>query len=167
MLVPDGGLQRASLMAELRVLGACLAFSLGTLYYRSVDTQVGSLMFMGMQLFCGGLMLLIVALVNGDTARWTFNAPGLIALAYLTLMSSCLGFTAYGWLMRHATPAVIGTYSYVNPAIAAFFGWWFLDERLSHSQRVGMVVIIAGVSILTIPGGSFSDPKTLGEPKTQ
>jgi drug/metabolite transporter (DMT)-like permease len=167
MLVPDGGLQRTSLLAQLGVLGACLAFSLGTLYYRSVDTEVGSLMFMGMQLFSGGLMLSIVALVHGDTARWTFNAPGLIALAYLTLMSSCLGFTAYGWLMRHATPAVIGTYSYVNPAIAAFFGWWFLHERLSHSQRVGMVVIIAGVSILTIPGGSFTDPKTLGEPKTQ
>ncbi len=162
MLVPDGGLQRTSLFAELGVLGACLAFSLGTLYYRSVDTEVGSLMFMGMQLISGGLMLLIVAL-----ARWTFNAPGLIALAYLTLMSSCLGFTAYGWLMRHATPAVIGSYSYVNPAIAALVGWWFLHERLSHSQRVGMVVILAGVSILTIPGGSFTDPKTLGEPKTQ
>jgi drug/metabolite transporter (DMT)-like permease len=167
MLVPDGGLQRASLLAELGVLGACLAFSLGTLYYRSVDTEVGSLMFMGMQLVSGGLMLLIVALLHGDTARWTFNAPGLIALTYLTLMSSCLGFTAYGWLMRHATPAVIGSYSYVNPAIAALLGWWFLHERLSHSQRVGMVVIIAGVSILTIPGGSFTDPKTLGEPKTQ
>ena len=167
MLVPDGGLQRTSLLAELGVLGACLAFSLGTLYYRSVDTEVGSLMFMGMQLFCGGLMLLIVALVRGDTARWTFNAPGLIALSYLTLMSSCLGFTAYGWLMRHATPAVIGSYSYVNPAIAAFLGWWFLHEHLSHSQRIGMAVIIAGVSILTIPGGSLTDPKTLGEPKTQ
>jgi drug/metabolite transporter (DMT)-like permease len=167
MLVPDGGLQRTSLLAELGVLGACLTFSLGTLYYRSIDTEVSSLMFMGMQLFFGGLMLLAVALMHGDTARWTFNAPGLIALAYLTLMSSCLAFTAYGWLMRNAKPAVLGTYSYVNPAIAAFLGWWFLHERLSHLQLIGMVVIIVGVSILTIPGGSFTDPKTLGEPKTQ
>ncbi|MEA3109414.1 MAG: hypothetical protein QOI88_4019 [Gammaproteobacteria bacterium] len=167
MLVPDGGLRRTSLLAELGVLGACLAFSLGTLYYRSVETKVSSLMFTGMQLFSGGLMLLTVALVHGDTARWTFNAPGLIALAYLTFVSSCLAYTAYGWLMRNATPAVIGTYSYVNPAIAAFLGWWFLHERLSNLQLIGMVVIIVGVSILTIPGGSFTDPKTLGEPKTQ
>jgi drug/metabolite transporter (DMT)-like permease len=69
--------------------------------------------------------------------------------------------------MRHATPAVIGSYCYVNPAIAAAVGWWFLHERLSHSQRVGMVIIIAGVCILTLPGGSVTDPKTLGEPKTQ
>jgi hypothetical protein len=32
---------------------------------------------------------------------------------------------------------------------------------------VGMVVIILGVSILTRPGGSLTDPKTLAEPKTQ
>ena len=104
---------------------------------------------------------------HGDTARWTFNAPGLIALAYLTLMSSCLGFTAYGWLMRHATPAVIGSYSYVNPAIAGFLGWEFLHETLSRVQLIGMVIIILGVSILTLPGGSLTDPKTRDEPKTQ
>src|SRR3984893_5881092 len=96
ILLPEGGVQRPSLLAELGVLAACLAFSVGTLYYRSVDTKVGSLMFMGMQLICGGLMLVPVAMLPGDTASWTYNSPGLIALSYLTLMSSCLGFTAYG-----------------------------------------------------------------------
>src|ERR1700720_3685912 len=85
MLVPDGGLQRASLLAELGVLGAGIAFSLWTLYYRSVDPEVGSLVVMGMQLVSGGLMLLIVALQHGDTARWAVNAPGRTALAYLPL----------------------------------------------------------------------------------
>jgi drug/metabolite transporter (DMT)-like permease len=166
ILIHNEELRRPSLLAELGVLGACFAFSLGTLYYRSIDTPVSSPMFIAMQLLCGGLMLLGVALVRGDAARWTFNAPGLISLAYLTFVSSCVAFTAYGWLTRNATPAVIGTYSYVNPAIAAFVGWRFLDERLSHIQLIGMVIIIVGVSILTLPGGSVTDPNTLSEPKT-
>lgn len=166
MLIPQGELRASSFLAELGVLTACFAFSLGTLYYRSVDTPVSSVMFMAMQLVFGGLMLLGIAILRGDAARWTFNAPGLMALSYLTFMSSCLAFTAYGWLTRNATPAVIGTYSYVNPAIAALLGWQFLHERLSRVQLVGMVIIIVGVSILTLPGGSFTDPKTLGEPKT-
>jgi drug/metabolite transporter (DMT)-like permease len=166
ILIHNEELRRPSLLAELGVLGACFAFSLGTLYYRSIDTPVSSPMFIAMQLLCGGLMLLGVALVRGDPARWTFNAPGLISLAYLTFVSSCVAFTAYGWLTRNATPAVIGTYSYVNPAIAAFVGWRFLDERLSHIQLIGMVIIIVGVSILTLPGGSVTDPNTLSEPKT-
>jgi drug/metabolite transporter (DMT)-like permease len=111
-------------------------------------------------------MLLCIAVLHGDPAHWTWNAPGLIALTYLTLASSCLAFSAYGWLTRNATPAVIGTYSYVNPAVAAFLGWRFLHEHLSPVQIVGMVVIILGVSLLTIPGGSVTDPKTLAEPKT-
>jgi len=167
MLLPQDGLAASNVFAELGVLLACLAFSLGTLYYRSIETRVGALMFMAMQLACGGLMLLAVAVIHGDWARWTFNAPGLLALGYLTLVSSCIAFTAYGWLTRHAAPALIGTYSYVNPAIAAFLGWQFLHERLTRIQLTGMVIIIIGVSILTLPGGSVTDPKTLAEPKTQ
>jgi drug/metabolite transporter (DMT)-like permease len=167
MLIPHGELRPSSFFAQLGVLVSCLAFSLGTLYYRGIDTSVGPLMFMAMQLCCGGLMLFGIALARGDAARWTFNAPGLIALGYLTFVSSCLAFTAYGWLTRNATPAVIGTYSYVNPAIAAFLGWQFMHEHLTGVQLIGMVVIIVGVSILTLPGGSVTDPKTLAEPKTQ
>jgi drug/metabolite transporter (DMT)-like permease len=70
-------------------------------------------------------------------------------------------------LTVNSTPAVIGTYSYVNPAIAAFVGWQFLHEHLSGVQLAGMVIIIIGVCILTRPGGSLTDPKTLAEPKTQ
>jgi threonine/homoserine efflux transporter RhtA len=55
----------------------------------------------------------------------------------------------------------------VNPAIAAFLGWQFLDEHLTDLQLAGMVIIIAAVCILTLPGGTLTDRKTLEEPKTQ
>jgi drug/metabolite transporter (DMT)-like permease len=167
MLIPKGELRASSVLAQFGVLCGCFAWSLGTLYYRSIDTELSSLMFMALQMFLGGLMLLIVAVVHGDAAQWTTNAPGLVALLYLTFFSSCLAYTAYGWLTLNAAPALIGTYSYVNPAIAAYLGWQFLDEHLSRLQLIGMVVIIVGVCILTLPGGSLTDPKTLAEPKTQ
>ena len=167
MLIPNGRLSTASLLAQAGALTACLSWSLGTLYYRSIDTELSSLMFMALQMFMGGLMLLGVAVAHGDWARWAPNTPGLIAMGYLTFFSSCLAYTAYGWLTLNATPALIGTYSYVSPAIAAFLGWRFLHERLSEVQLLGMVVIIIGVGILTLPGGSLTDPKTLAEPKSQ
>jgi drug/metabolite transporter (DMT)-like permease len=167
MLVPEGHLSSASLYAQVCVLTACLCWSLGTLYYRSIDTQLSPLMFMALQMFAGGLMLLCVALVDGDSAKWAPNPPGLLALGYLTFFSSCLAYTAYGWFTLNSTPALLGTYSYVNPAIASLLGWEFFHERLSGLQLIGMVVIIVGVCILTLPGGSLTDPKTLAEPKTQ
>jgi drug/metabolite transporter (DMT)-like permease len=167
MLITKGGLRTSSLLAEIGALVACCAWALGTLYYRSIDTALSSLMFMALQMFMGGIMLLTVAIAHGDAARWTFNAPGLIALGYLTLFSSCLAYTAYGWLSLHAPPALTGTYGYVNPAIAAFLGWQFLDEHLSNVQLLGMVIIILAVGILTLPGGTLTDPKILEEPKVQ
>jgi drug/metabolite transporter (DMT)-like permease len=167
MLIPQGDWRASSLLAQFGVLTACCAWSLGTLYYRSIDTHLSSLMFMAMQMCMGGLMLLAVAIGHGDPAHWTPNVPGLAALIYLTFFSSCLAYTAYGWLSLNATPALIGTYGYVNPAIAAFLGWLFLNEHLSNLQLVGMVIIIAAVCILTLPGGTLTDPKTLAEPKTQ
>jgi drug/metabolite transporter (DMT)-like permease len=167
MLIPAGPLNTKSLLAQAGVLTACFSWSLGTLYYRSIDTELSSLMFMGLQMFMGGLMLLGVGIAHGDAAHWAPNSSGLISLFYLTFFSSCLAYTAYGWLSLNSTPALIGTYGYVNPAIASFLGWQFLHEHLSGVQFVGMVVIIVGVSILTLPGGSLTDPKTLAEPKTQ
>lgn len=167
MLIPKEPLSTHSLLAQAGALTACFSWSLGTLYYRSIDTELSSLMFMGMQMLMGGLMLLAVGIANGDAAHWAPNASGLTALFYLTFFSSCLAYTAYGWLSLNAAPALIGTYGYVNPAIAAFLGWQFLNEHLSGTQLVGMVIIIVGVSMLTLPGGSLTDPKTLAEPKTQ
>ena len=167
MLIPKEPLSTKGLAAQAGVLIACFSWSLGTLYYRSIDTDLSSLMFMGLQMFLGGLMLLGLGLAHGDAAHFAPSTSGLTALFYLTFFSSCLAYTAYGWLSLHATPALIGTYGYVNPAIASFLGWQLLHEHLSGAQLIGMVVIIVGVSILTLPGGSLTDPKTLAEPKTQ
>jgi drug/metabolite transporter (DMT)-like permease len=167
MLVPKGPLVTKASLAQLAVLTACASWSLGTLYYRSIDTELSSIMFMALQMLMGGLMLLGLAVARGDTMQWPPNAPGLISLLYLTIFSSGLAYTAYGWLATNTTPALTSTYSYVNPAIAAWLGWLFLHEHLSGLQLFGMAIIIIGVCILTLPGGSLTDPKTLAEPKTQ
>ncbi len=164
MLIPAGRPHPTATLAQIGVLIACLAWSLGTLYYRSIDTRVGPLMFMSTQMLMGGLMLSIVGLMHGDPARWTWNLPGLVALGYLTLISSCLAYAAYGWLTRHAAPAVIGTYGYVNPAIATYLGWQFRGERLTGLQLAGMVVIILGVGMLTLSTAGLANPETLKEP---
>jgi drug/metabolite transporter (DMT)-like permease len=167
MLVPKGPIFSKASLAQLGILTACASWSLGTLYYRSITTQLGSMMFMALQMLMGGLMLLALALGRGDSMHWPPNAPGLISLCYLTFLSSGLAYTAYGWLTMNTSPTILSTYSYVNPAIAALLGWLVLHEHLSGLQLIGMAVIIVGVCILTVPGGSLTDPKTLAEPKTQ
>jgi drug/metabolite transporter (DMT)-like permease len=148
------------MLPYLAPLVASLSWSVATIYYRNSDTRLGSLMFIGLQMLTGGIMQVTIALALGESHRWEFNFPGITALAYLTIFSSCLAYTAYGWLTRNSTPAIVGTFSYVAPAIAAFAGWLFLGERLLPLQIVGMGVILLGVILVTLAGTQVSDPRT-------
>ena len=53
------------------------------------------------------------------------------ALAYLIVVGSLIGFTAYTWLLRNARMSLVGTYAFVNPVVAVLLGWAFNNETLS------------------------------------
>ena len=84
-------------------------------------------------------------------------------MAYLTIASSCIAYTAFSWLARNTTPALVGTYSYVNPAIAAVLGWWVLDEQLGANQLTGMAIMFAGVALVSWPQKEDREKQRLDE----
>ena len=69
----------------------------------------------------------------GD-ADWTTDA--LLALAYLIVVGSFVGFTAYVWLLRVAPISLVSTYAYVNPIVAVALGWLILDEEITAQMAV-------------------------------
>lgn len=140
------------LVPDLGILVGCFGWALGTIYMRNANIRLDILSFTGLQMFVGGLMLTAIGFARGEWAQWTWSAPGLVSMAYLTIFSSCIAYTAYAWLSQNAPPAQVGTYGFVNPAIATFLGWAVLDERLGLAQIVGMIVILAGVLLVTWPG---------------
>jgi drug/metabolite transporter (DMT)-like permease len=156
ILLPGGAANRGNTLAEIVVLMACFSFAIGTIYYRGVHTSTSAWVMSGAQMLMGGAMLTVLGLAHGDAAAWHWDPKGILALAYLTLCSSCLAYSAYAWLTRHATPTLTGSFGYVNPAIAAVLGWVVLDERLTPLQMLGMGAIIIGVLFQTLPRGKWS-----------
>jgi drug/metabolite transporter (DMT)-like permease len=150
ILWPHGGFDAELLGPQLAIVGACVAWSLGTLYYRSVEIETDPLMFTALQMLTGGLMLLAAGIGSETLGDWEWSWAGTGTLLYLTLFSSCLAYTAYAWLMVNTTPDRLATYSYVNPAVAALLGWLILHEHLSATQILGMVVILAGVMLVAM-----------------
>jgi drug/metabolite transporter (DMT)-like permease len=45
----------------------------------------------------------------------------------------------------------VGTFAYVNPAVATVLGWAVLGESLGALQIAGMVVVLLGVALVTLP----------------
>jgi drug/metabolite transporter (DMT)-like permease len=162
--LPAGATVRSGLLVpQLAILTGCIAWSLGTIYFRNVGTQLDLLSFTGAQMLFGGLALVGLGAGFGDFAHWHWSARGMIAMGYLTIASSCITYIAYGWLARNASPAQTGTFGYVNPAIAALLGWLVLGERLTPSQVLGMAVVLGGVVLVSWPS-TPSRRQRLGPP---
>ena len=155
---------------QLLILVAVFAWSASTVYIRNVHSKLDVLPFTAIQMSLGGIMLTTLGLATGEAAQWHWSKPGLIAMGYLIVLSSCLAYTAFAWLARNTTPALVGTYSYVNPAIAALLGWWFLNEKLGANQLAGMAVMFLGVALVSWPkkdvkrldADAQKDPSTAG-----
>ena len=148
---PRGSLSTGHFGMQLLILLAVFVWSATTVYIRNVHSKLDLLSFSALQMLLGGLMMTSVGLAMGEAGEWAWSRPGLIAMAYLTIASSCLAYTAFAWLAKNTTPAMVGTYSYVNPAIAAILGWWFLDEQLGGNQLIGMAIMFAGVALVNWP----------------
>lgn len=151
MFWPDEGFDAAHLLAQAAILFAVLGWATGTTYNRNNPVEIEPLMFAGLQMSAGGGALIVAGLASGEAARWTWTFPGIAALSYLTLFGSCLAFATYVWLIRNTTPDKLGTIGYVNPVIATLLGWWWLDEALSIRKFAGMLIILLGVVLVSIP----------------
>jgi drug/metabolite transporter (DMT)-like permease len=149
VLSPKGGFQIAGFGWQLLILLGCLSWSIATYYHRNSGTLNPPLMFVALQMLAGGLGLLVAAAVSSESFALQWTPRALVAFLWLTLMSSCLAYSAYAWLTVHTTPVVVGSYGYVCPAIAALFGWLLLGETLSWIQIAGMAVILFGIALVT------------------
>lgn len=98
----------------------------------------------------GGIVNALVALVSGGFHKATWTAHGALAILYLIVCGSWIGFTAYIWLLEHVPTAKVATYAYVNPVVAVYLGWLFLNERVDGFMLVGTVVIIAAVALVNL-----------------
>lgn len=148
LLVNPGSADGVDLLGAAMVIGAAFFWSVGSLYARGGVLPSNTLLSTGMQLFVGGCMQFVLAVVSGETATFDPSQVSLLSLGatvYLGIVSSIIAFTAFSWLMRVVSPARVATYAYVNPVVAVFLGWALNDEPLQP-----MTILAAGIIIFAV-----------------
>ena len=99
----------------------------------------------------GGTAMLLIGVLRGEPGRLQLgriDGSGWFALAYLVVFGSLLAYSAYSYLLANAPISLIGTYAYVNPAVAVLLGWLILDEHITWQILLGGAVIIIGVALV-------------------
>src|SRR5438045_7731107 len=106
----------------------------------------------GAQMLAGGILLTITAALLGEFHGFHAQAVSLkawLALSYLIVAGSIVGFTAYVWLIHHESPTRVGTYAYVNPVVAVLVGYFFGGEGLGPRTIVGTLFVLISVVVIT------------------
>jgi drug/metabolite transporter (DMT)-like permease len=99
----------------------------------------------------GGTALVALGSLGGEWGRLDLSGTppsAWIAFAYLVVVGSVAGYSAYVWLLARAPLSLATTYAYVNPAVAVVLGALFLAEPLTANVLVGGGVIIAAVAFV-------------------
>jgi len=102
------------------------------------------------EMFFAGVILSIVGLLSGEKpSRFAdATATGWLALLYLSIFGSIVGYSAYVWLVANAPVSLTATYAYVNPVVAVFLGVVFLHEKFHTSELLGGLVVVLGVMLV-------------------
>ena len=151
LMWPADGFVLTHFSAQLAILLAALSWAAGSIYMKRRKPSTPPLMAAAMQSLIGGVLLGVIGLVDGESARWVWSIEAMTALVYLIVFGSCLAYAAYIWLLHEVSPTALGTYAYVNPAVAVVLGGWLLGETLNRTQIAGMLVVLLGVLLVSLP----------------
>lgn len=134
------------------LLVSAASWSAASVLSKKLPMPASKVMSAASQMLAGGLLLCIVAAVAGEQHGFRPSAVSggaWIALAYLIVAGSIVGFTAYTWLIHHESPTKVGTYAYVNPVVAVVLGHFLGGELLDARTAIGTMLVLVSVIVIT------------------
>jgi drug/metabolite transporter (DMT)-like permease len=135
-------------IGTLAVIVASFLWSVGSIYSRSAELPKSALMMTGAEMLAGSAPIFLVSILRGEFNTFSFaqvSSESWLALIYLVIFGSMVGFVAYIWLLQNAPIALVATYAYVNPLVAVLLGAWFASEPLTPRILAAAGIIIGSV----------------------
>jgi drug/metabolite transporter (DMT)-like permease len=135
----------------LLVLGSAFTWAVGPFLHRRHRGSLSPVVSAAWQMVLGGGSLVLLACCIGEARTLSadsFTLANVFPFFYLLIVGSLIGFVAFTWLLGHVSPALAGSYAYVNPIVALLVGWLIADETLTVRVIGAMVIILAGVALV-------------------
>jgi drug/metabolite transporter (DMT)-like permease len=152
-LIGSPGSGHIKLIGAALALAAPLCWASGSVFTRHVRLPVRPLVAASMEMLWAGVIFGVVSLLTGELGRvhWqSISTSSVLALLYLIVFGSLVGFSAYVWLLRSAPLSLVSTYAYVNPVVAVILGAIFLGEALTPRLLIAGGIILAAVALIVV-----------------
>lgn len=142
-------------ICAVTLFGGSICWAIGSIYSRHLTLPRSPLLGTSIFAMMGGAIVCLLALAIGedkslDISRISMHSS--LAILYLAVFGTIVGFSAYTYLLRMVAPARVATYAYVNPVVAVFLGWALAHESLTARMLLAAAIILAAVAlVITAP----------------
>lgn len=148
-LLLTGDTQHLAVLPCLVILAAGIAWSLGAVLTRSMPRPKSLVLTAAAQMLLGGVVLLALSQATGELQPFphvTLRAG--LALLYLIVGGSLLGFTAYVWLLARMPVTRVASHAYINPLVAVALGYFVAGEMLTTRTMLASALVVASVFLI-------------------
>jgi drug/metabolite transporter (DMT)-like permease len=146
-----GGARRIDVVGAGVLVVASFVWACASLYSKQRTMPAPPLLVVAMQSLAGGAALWIAAIVSGEFRAVhlaAISGRSWMALIYLVVFGSGMGFTAYLYILKNSTASKVATYAFVNPVVALFLGWTLAGETITTRTAIAAAVILTAVVLV-------------------
>jgi drug/metabolite transporter (DMT)-like permease len=152
-LIGSPGAGHINLFGAALALAAPVCWASGSVFTRHVKLPVRPLVAASMEMLWAALVFGLASILTGELGRlhWQHvSTTSIVALLYLIVFGSLIGFSAYVWLLRSAPLSLVSTYAYVNPVVAVILGGIFLGEAINARLVIAGGIIVLAVALIVV-----------------
>lgn len=157
--------QEGSIVGMIMIFACMLSWACGSLFVGKADFPKNFFVNTGYQMFTGGITLAIASLAFGEEwlapSQWGNSVKW--SMVILIIFGSIVAFTSFNYLLKSVSPDKVATSTYVNPLIALFLGWYFLDEEITTQSMIAAAVLLTGVYFINSSKTTIVEPRFSGK----
>jgi drug/metabolite transporter (DMT)-like permease len=149
LLLVHNAEQSFGVLPSVAILAGATAWSLGSVLNRSLDLPESLVLTSGAAMVLGGGILLALSASFGELHPFPHvSLRGALALRYLIVCGSLLGFTAFVWLLARMPATRVSSHAYVNPVVAVALGYFVAGEAITTRTLIGTALVLASVFLI-------------------
>ncbi|HKR05635.1 MAG TPA: EamA family transporter [Bacteroidia bacterium] len=136
------------LASILLLISANIFWAIGAVYSKRNPVKINLLFGAGLQMLCCGAVSAAVGVFKGELSQLILTQEGVFSFLYLVVAGSIIGYNCFVYSLQELPSTLVSIYAYINPIIAIILGWIVLDEIITASMMIAMVMTLAGVYIV-------------------
>lgn len=154
-----------TLIGMIMIFACMLSWAYGSLFVGKADLPKNFFVNTGYQMFTAGITLAVASLLFGENwvAPTNWGQPVQLSMVLLIIFGSIVAFTSFNFLLKTVSPDKVATSTYVNPIIALFLGWYFLNEQITGQSIIAAAVLLTGVYFINTTRTSITLPRFSGK----